>query len=99
MRNKEIFEEIKKRIIYAVEKENYNLFNPSDLGFIKKDINDGRLIHEIHSLEDGEEKIEVDFRCYDPSGPFQNLKDVNKFTLEYYVNGILIERFQDTYED
>tara|TARA_R110002020_G_scaffold403098_1_gene613214 strand:+ start:547 stop:870 length:324 start_codon:yes stop_codon:yes gene_type:complete len=99
MRNKEIFGEVKKRINLAIEKEDYQLLDLADLGFQKENIKDGRLIHELHSLEDDNEKIEVDFRCYDPSGPFQNLKDINKFTADYFIEGKSVEKYQRTYED
>ncbi len=99
MKNQNLFDAVKERIIEATKKEDYTLLELSDLGFIKKEIQDNRLIHELHTFKDGNEMMEVDFRCYDPSGPFQNLKDINKFEVVYKVDNKSINSYQTFYED
>ena len=98
MKNQSLFETVKERIIDATKK-NYTLLDLSDLGFIKKEIQDRRLIHELHTFKDGNEEMEVDFRCYDPSGPFQILKDINKFEVIYKVDNKPVNSYQTSYED
>ncbi len=39
------------------------------------------------------------YRSYDPSGPFQNLPDINKFRVELWVDGKLLELFEDSFDD
>jgi len=100
MENKEIFEEVKRRIQRSCETKDHAILELSDLGFKKEDVNDGRLIHYQFKLNiDPTSKIEIDFRCYDQSGPFQNLPDMNKFTAHLKEGNEIIETYQDTYED
>lgn len=99
MKNQKLFEIVKSRIIEASTKEDYKLLDLSDLGFSKEDIKDSRLIHELHKYEEDNENIEVDFRCYDLSGPFQNLKNINKFTLAYTIDGKSVNSYETSYED
>ncbi|WP_231491330.1 hypothetical protein [Pedobacter sp. Leaf170] len=100
MNNTEVFEEAKKRIDIACEAKDFNLLDLSDLGFEKEDIKDGRLIHYLFSLDvDTENKIEIDFRCYDQSGPFQNASDMNKFVVQLKGKDKIIESYQNSYED
>ncbi len=99
MKNQTLFETVKERIIEATKKKDYTLLDLFDLGFIKKEIQDSRLIHELQTFQDGNEKMEIDFRCYDPSVPFQNLKDINKFEVIYKVDNKTVNSYQTSYED
>jgi len=99
MKNQSLFDAVKERIIEATKKEDYTLLNLSDLGFIKKEIQDSRLIHELYTFKDDNEVMEVDFRCYDHSVPFQNLKDINKFEVIYKVDNKPVNSYQTSYED
>lgn len=97
---KEIFEETKSRIDLACAANDFRILELLDLGFKKEDVKDGRLMHLLFILGEGDnEKIEIDFRSYDQSGPFQNLPDMNKFTANYIQNNQVIDTYQNTYED
>lgn len=84
----EIFNEVKDRIEVATAKKDYSQLELTDLYFEKNDVPDGRLVHFTFILEKDIEKIEINFRCYDQSGPFQNLPDMNKFYATHYKNGV-----------
>lgn len=43
--------------------------------------------------------ILLDFRSYDPSGPFQNLPDRNKIKLQLLQHNIEIESIEETFDD
>lgn len=43
--------------------------------------------------------VHFTYRSYDPSGPFQNLPDINKIRLELRSNGSLIKEYYKEFED
>ena len=43
--------------------------------------------------------IKFAFRSYDPSGPFQNLPDVNKIKLQLLLNGVIISEINERFDD
>jgi len=43
--------------------------------------------------------IVLNFRSYDPSGPFQNLTDINKFKLKLISTSLVEREFSCSYED
>ncbi|MDO6557748.1 hypothetical protein [Paraglaciecola chathamensis] len=43
--------------------------------------------------------ILFEFRSYDPSGPFQNLPDVNKIKLQLLQNNQLVSELIERYDD
>lgn len=95
----DIFNEVKKRIDVAVVQKDFRQFELADLGFTKNDVPDDRLVHFAFNIENEIEKIEIDFRCYDQSGPFLNMPDMNKFYATYFKDGAKIDEYTNTYED
>lgn len=51
-----------------------------------------------HVAEDGS-SIKFSFRSYDPSGPFQNLPDVNKIHLQLLKNGDVVSEVSERFDD
>lgn len=43
--------------------------------------------------------INFSFRSYDPSGPFQNLPDVNKIHLQLLKNGDVVSEVSERFDD
>jgi hypothetical protein len=43
--------------------------------------------------------IKFSFRSYDPSGPFQNLPDVNKIEMQLFKNGAVISEINKRFDD
>ena len=39
------------------------------------------------------------FKSYDPSGPFQNLPDINKINLQLLHDGVIVEEINERYDD
>ena len=96
----QVFEEIKRRIQFACEQKDHDSLTLNDLGFIKEDVNDGRLIHYLYKPgNESSLEIEIDFRCFDQSKAFQILPDMNRFTAQLKEGNTVIETFQDEYED
>jgi hypothetical protein len=44
-------------------------------------------------------RVELYVRSYDPSGPFQNVPDINRFTVTLTENGVETGRYHDEYSD
>ena len=44
-------------------------------------------------------KLVVEYRSYDPSGPFQNDPDINKFEARIVLEGKTISEFKQEYSD
>ena len=68
----------------------YNWSTVVEINYMKanvtKDYPDGYSLH-------------VEFRSYDPSGPFQNLPDINKITIELWQLDKLVHRDYTEFED
>ena len=44
-------------------------------------------------------KIKVHYHSYDPSGPFQNLPDINKTKIELFNGNNLVSEYSANFED
>lgn len=44
-------------------------------------------------------RVELYIRSYDPSGPFQNIPDINRFTVTLTENGVQTARYENEYSD
>ncbi|WP_140162557.1 hypothetical protein [Billgrantia desiderata] len=51
-----------------------------------------------YMAEDGS-SIKFSFQSYDPSGPFQNLPDVNKIHLQLLKNGEVVYEINERFDD
>ncbi|HLT65698.1 MAG TPA: hypothetical protein VKZ80_05025 [Flavobacterium sp.] len=97
---KDIFEKVVHRINVACANKCFQDFDISDLGFKKTDVDDGRLAHYVYNLvKDDNNKIVVDFRCYDQSGPFSMQPDMNKYSAKLIENGKITETHENSFED
>lgn len=97
---KDIFEEVVNRIDSACADKSFQNFEISDLGFKKTDIDDGRLVHYVyHLVKDENNKIEIDFRCYDQSGPFNMQPDMNKYSAKLTEIGEITRTHENSFED
>jgi hypothetical protein len=99
-----IFQEVKKSMDTACEEKNHLMLNLEALGFLKRDLNEGkitgRLFHDLYTLSINDSQIiEVEYRCYDQSKPFQILPDMNKIEARLIDNGVVIDKHYCSYED
>ncbi|RYE12204.1 MAG: hypothetical protein EOP45_23265 [Sphingobacteriaceae bacterium] len=104
MVNSEVFQEVKKRIGTACKEKNYLMLNLEALGFLKRDLNEGkvtaRLFHDLFTLKiNDSQTIEVEYRCYDQSKPFQILPDMNKIEARLMESNLIVDKCYCSYED
>jgi len=99
---REILEKTKKIINERCANHVYDLAELVDLGFEKKDLlvpSSARLINDEYLIEneDKSKKIILCHTCHDPSGPFQNIPDIHKFSIEYYENEVKVDSVSDEF--
>ena len=98
----DIFQTLRISLDEAREAKNHLIAKEAALnnGFTKEDLTHGLTVKYLFRYEDNEDgKIEMEWRSYDPSGPFQNLPDMNKIELKCYIKSQLIDQYQVEYED
>lgn len=101
---KEVLEKAKNLINEKCANRQYNLAELTDLGFEKKSLlnpRSARLIHDEYFMQnsDASKKISVMHICYDPSGPFQNIPDVHKFTIDYFEIDVKADSMQNEFSE
>jgi hypothetical protein len=52
-----------------------------------------------YAFSDGSDAVELYVRSYDPSGPFQNIPDINRFTASLIRDGKTIATHDRQYND
>lgn len=85
MKVRELFDRLKSAIAQAEAQKQYDipLIFAEANGFIKKELNYSGLAFECTYFgEDG--AIRLIYRSWDPSGPFQNLPDINRYFLTLF---------------
>jgi hypothetical protein len=105
MTSQELYDIAVQRMNNACKDENSNLMNLGELGFEKKDLNEGvkfsgRVPNELYTLigDDGN-KVEVHY-AYDPTKSFGPiLRDINKFTVSLYKNEVVEKAERNEYSD
>jgi hypothetical protein len=106
MTSKEIYDLAMQRVDSACEHEDSNLMNLEEMGFEKKDLNEGirlsgRVPNELYSIlgEDGN-KVEVLYYAYDPTKSFSPIEpDINKFTVSLYKGSEVEHTHRNEYSD
>lgn len=97
-----VFTEVKKSVVEACKAKKYLLVEDKaiQLGFSKMDNSQGFMlkINFLYEVENNE-RVELEFRSYDQSGPFQHLPDMNKFEVKLYKTDLLKDSYTDSYED
>jgi hypothetical protein len=43
--------------------------------------------------------LKFHYHSYDPSGPFQNIPDINKVKIELFNKGELVEKHEESFDD
>lgn len=43
--------------------------------------------------------LKFHYHSYDPSGPVQNIPDINRVRIELFNNGELVEKFEESFDD
>lgn len=97
---KELFEKIKGYIEEAAQTQNssplvdkvraLNLHKTGEINYMN--------LNCSYDAADGS-SIVFSFRSYDPSGPFQNLPDVNKIKLQLLQGGAVISEVSKEFDD
>lgn len=99
----EVFEALKRGIDKALETENF-----LDVCTLAEQLRmDGgeetgttSLSYRYEYLGNDDRKVTLHVRSYDPSGPFQNEPDINKFTVELFdAAGGRVSTYQQSYSD
>jgi hypothetical protein len=98
---KQIFETLRKSInIACLEKSDKPfLIAIENNGFTSEIVTSGSAyaVRYIKADDEGS-RIVINYRSVDPSGPFQNLPDINKYDIALEVNGKTIEKNHYEYE-
>ena len=82
---------VKQNSSYLVDKvRQMNLIVSGEANYMK--------LNCSHQEPDGS-SILFSFKSYDPSGPFQNIPDVNKINLQLLQNGEVVEEINERYDD
>ncbi|MDN7754764.1 hypothetical protein [Burkholderia gladioli] len=58
-----------------------------------------KLEYRFEGVDESGARVELHVRSYDPSGPFQNIPDINRFTVTLTENGVQTGRYHDEYND
>lgn len=93
------FTEIKKIMIDArVNKDTDTLVE--SIKQLDLNIKDGSNFYYLEAGDEEEDGSSIYFlyRSYDPSGPFQNLPDVNKITLILSKDGKEVDKYNENFE-
>ncbi|MGI2095320.1 hypothetical protein ACRN96_22610 [Shewanella oncorhynchi] len=56
------------------------------------------LLNGTYAESDGS-RLTFHYRSYDPSGPFQNIPDVNKIKIELFFNNLSVSVYEDVFND
>ena len=103
MTEKDTFKSLKNAIEKTCATKTYHLTEEEalSLGLIKSDESSSwTLAYKFERLMPDGTSITLGFRSFDPSGPFQNLPDVNRFVLRHISSqGGIIEEFTAEYTD
>ncbi|MCE7987202.1 MAG: hypothetical protein DYG89_39025 [Caldilinea sp. CFX5] len=97
-----VFTEVKKSVVEACKAKKYLLVEDKaiQLGFSKTDNSQGLMLKINFLYQVGNnERVELEFRSYDQSGPFQHLPDMNKFEVRLYKADSLRDSYSDLCED
>ena len=98
---KQVFENLRKSInIACLEKSDKAfLIAIENTGFTSENVTSGSTyaVRYIKADDEGA-RIVIDYRSVDPSRPFQNLPDINKYEIALEVNGKTIEKYHYEYE-
>lgn len=98
---KQIFENLRKSMnIACLEKSDEQfLIAIKNNGFTSENVTSGNTyaVRYIKADDEGA-RIVINHRSVDPSGPFQNLPDINKYEIALEVNGKTIEEYHYEYE-
>ena len=101
MKMKQIFENLRESInIACLEKsDNPFLLAIENNGFTSENVTSGSTyaVRYIKADDEGS-RIVINYRSVDPSGPFQNLPDINKYEIALEVKGKTIEKYHYEYE-
>lgn len=94
---RDIYENLKAAIGRAEAEKQYDIpiVLAESLGFVKRETPQPVLAFEyMYCADDG--SIRFVYRSWDPSGPFQNLPDINRYFLSLYEP---VDRFTLDYPD
>lgn len=103
----EIFNAACGTVKEAYQRENTNLDSLVQMGFDKKDLNEGvkltgRVPNELYTMigDDGN-KVEVNYYAYDPTKSFSPIEpDINKFYVRLFnSNGKQIDEYHVSFSD
>ena len=96
-----IFNELKTALqlsCSARDDSQFRLFL-SNNGFTEENTTNGFTFSMRYSLTHENGSIVINYRSYDPSGPFQNLPDENKYDATLTLNGQPVESFATSFTD
>jgi hypothetical protein len=69
-------------------------------GFVREDVSSAFIFATQHTKAvDPHYSIVVSYRSYDPSGPFQNEPDENRFQIAIEFNGNVLQTYDKSYVD
>lgn len=99
---KDLYESLVHSIDSACASENFQeVCNLAiQMGMTGGEINSfNALRYEFSYLDDEGEIVTLSFRSYDPSGPFQNELDINRFTAKLLSGTREVESYDRQYSD
>lgn len=102
MNSQASFSSLKRAIQNACAQKNHLVVRDAALalGFTESNVSKAMtLALKYECVEPDGTSVVLSFRSFDQSGPFQNLRDMNRFELRLIAQGELIEEFKAEYED